>query len=541
MSAGILTAMSGLLSERSSGAKNLKDDRKGAIMVVGIFFACAMIGLTWEFIGLGDAMIWRDRSQEVADSIAFSSASVHARAMNFIAFLNIIMLIMTTVYLIMAIIFNLLDFTLVVVGTTKKHWFIKRCTWHKWEVSVIGALLAEVGGEVLIEAAQYFCDIAEMVQPIHDPLKTGIEKYQNNFMGPIMPKLAKAQTFIAEAAPFAAALTGSIIGYKYEDWGKHHLGTAVSASMVPGNTLNIDKWEYDNKPYNAEDKRIGLPVEEKKFGDLCTIGGKLAADAFASKVPFLSSGFFGKIFDWLVGMVTKKLQEFYCSKGATGAFPTALETGIYWAFGGGPGWGVKAQHPYDFKADGKEFWEDSGGPKHTVKYASNGNDWLQTYGFVVGGNRQEKAEKIVSVHGFQFGKQNTDPGFALYFAQAEYYFDCNDTWDKADCNKSDHSMYALNWRTRLRRVHYLSWGKSIFDRYMNTTFGDGFNKALGAMVKDTAIFDTVSKALKGTFGSMGGKAADAAVDQGIKFANKQAGSYVGGMLNNQAVDIDIIH
>ncbi|CAN5342519.1 hypothetical protein BH09MYX1_BH09MYX1_06060 [soil metagenome] len=520
-------------------ARDLKNDNKGAIMVMGIFFACAMIGLTWEFIGLGDAMIWRDRSQEVADSIAFSSASVHARAMNFIAFLNIIMLIMTTIYLIMAIIFNLLDFTLVVVGTTKKHWFVKRCTWHRIEVSVIGALLSEVGGEVLIELASYFCDIAEFVQPIHDPLKTAIEKYQNNFMGPIMPKLAKAQTFIAEAAPFAAALTGSIIGYKYQDWGKHHLGTALSASMVPGNTLNIEKWTYDNKEFTAKDERIGLPVEEKKMGELCGIGAKLAADAFADKIGM--PGFMSKVFDWLVGMVTKQIQKFYCSKGATGAFPTALETGIYWAFGGGPGWGVKAQHPYDFKADGKEFWEDTGGPKHMVKYASNGNDWLQTYGFVAGSNRVERSEKIVAAHGFQFSKTNTDTGFALYFAQAEYYSDCNDTWEKADCNKDEHAMYSLNWRTRLRRVHYLSWGKSIFDRYMGTTFGDGFNKGVGAMVKDTAIFQTVSAGLKGLFGGMGAKGADLAVDKGIKFANKQAGSYVGGMLSNQSLDIEIIH
>ena len=523
------------------GKKNLKDDRKGAIMVVGIFFACAMIGLTWEFIGLGDAMIWRDRSQETADAIAFSSASVHARAMNFIAFLNIIMLIMTTVYVLMAMIFNILDFTLVVVGTTKKHWGIKRCDWHNWEVSVIGALLAEVGGGVLVEIAQYFCTVANIVQPIHDPLKDAIIKYQQNVMGPIMPRLADAQTFIAKGAPYAASLTGSVVGYKYEDWGKHHMGTAVSASLVPGNTLNIDKWTYDNKPYSAEDKRLGLPVEEKKFGDLCSVGGKLVADSIASKIPFLSSGFFGKVFDWIVGFVAKKVQDFYCKKGATGAFPTALEKGIYWAFGGGWGWGVKAVHIYDFTYGGKEFWEDSGGPKHVVKYASNGNDWLQTYGFVVGGNREEKSEKIVATNGFQFSKTNTDPGFALYFAQAEYFFDCNDEWDKADCNKDDHAMYALNWRTRLRRVHYLSWGKSIFDRYMNTTFGDGFNKMLGQMVKDTGIFQSVSKFLKGKLGSIGSTAADAAVDQGIKFANKQAGSWVGGMLNNQSVDIDIIH
>ena len=54
--------------------KSLKRDNNGAIMVLGIFMACAMIGLTWEFIGLGDAMIWRDRSQEAADAAATARA-----------------------------------------------------------------------------------------------------------------------------------------------------------------------------------------------------------------------------------------------------------------------------------------------------------------------------------------------------------------------------------------------------------------------------------------------------------------------------------
>jgi len=69
-------------------------------MVLGIFMACAMVAMMWYLVGIGDAVIWRDRSQEAADAIAFSSASVHARGMNFIAFLNIVMLVLAAIYLI---------------------------------------------------------------------------------------------------------------------------------------------------------------------------------------------------------------------------------------------------------------------------------------------------------------------------------------------------------------------------------------------------------------------------------------------------------
>jgi len=57
-------------------------------MVMGVFLACSMIAAMWYMMGIGDAILWRDRQQEAADSIAFTSAAVHARGMNFIAMLT---------------------------------------------------------------------------------------------------------------------------------------------------------------------------------------------------------------------------------------------------------------------------------------------------------------------------------------------------------------------------------------------------------------------------------------------------------------------
>src|ERR1019366_6590532 len=98
--------------------KGTTKDNRGAIMVLGIFMACAMVGMMWYIIGIGDAVIWRDRSQEAADSMAFSSAAVHARGMNMISFINMVFAIVVGLYLVAAVIYNVLDFMILITGRT---------------------------------------------------------------------------------------------------------------------------------------------------------------------------------------------------------------------------------------------------------------------------------------------------------------------------------------------------------------------------------------------------------------------------------------
>src|SRR4029077_14115089 len=93
-------------------------ENRGAIMVVGIFFACMMIGWMWFMIGLGDSIIWRDRSQEAADAAAYTSTAVQAQGMNLISFVNIIMFVMACLYLALAFIYSLLDLLHVIFGST---------------------------------------------------------------------------------------------------------------------------------------------------------------------------------------------------------------------------------------------------------------------------------------------------------------------------------------------------------------------------------------------------------------------------------------
>ncbi len=71
--------------------RELKDDQSGAIMIMGVFMAVMLVGLIYYVVGIGDAILYRERMQDAADSAAFAGAVLHARGMNFIALINIVM------------------------------------------------------------------------------------------------------------------------------------------------------------------------------------------------------------------------------------------------------------------------------------------------------------------------------------------------------------------------------------------------------------------------------------------------------------------
>lgn len=72
-------------------ARALASDQRGAIMVIGIFIATMLVGILYYVWGIGGALLFRERMQDAADASAFSAAVVHARGMNILVLLNIIM------------------------------------------------------------------------------------------------------------------------------------------------------------------------------------------------------------------------------------------------------------------------------------------------------------------------------------------------------------------------------------------------------------------------------------------------------------------
>lgn len=100
----------------TSGRSVVADDR-GAIMVIGVFMAMLVTGFLYYIVGIGNTLVYRERLQDAADAIAFSGAVVHARGMNIIAMINIVLLILMTIFIAMRIVERAVFGLMVACGT----------------------------------------------------------------------------------------------------------------------------------------------------------------------------------------------------------------------------------------------------------------------------------------------------------------------------------------------------------------------------------------------------------------------------------------
>lgn len=67
-----------------------RDDR-GAMMVMGVFKSAILVGAMYALAGISDTVVLRERIQDATDTGAFAQTAMHARGMNFISLLNVVM------------------------------------------------------------------------------------------------------------------------------------------------------------------------------------------------------------------------------------------------------------------------------------------------------------------------------------------------------------------------------------------------------------------------------------------------------------------
>jgi hypothetical protein len=72
-------------------ARTLQTDTRGAILILGIVMGALLVGALWHIASLGNAIIWREDLQNAADAAAMDNAVWHARGMNALVGLNIVM------------------------------------------------------------------------------------------------------------------------------------------------------------------------------------------------------------------------------------------------------------------------------------------------------------------------------------------------------------------------------------------------------------------------------------------------------------------
>ena len=71
--------------------RRVDSDDRGAIMLIALFLALFAVAILYYSIGIGHAVLFREKFQDASDAAALSSAIIHARAMNLIVLINLVM------------------------------------------------------------------------------------------------------------------------------------------------------------------------------------------------------------------------------------------------------------------------------------------------------------------------------------------------------------------------------------------------------------------------------------------------------------------
>jgi hypothetical protein len=100
----------------------LRRDERGAIMILGVVMSVLLVGALYYLEGIGAALLQRERMQDAADVAALSTAIGHARGMNLIVFINLVMAALVAILLALKVIEMLLSALLVILAAIA--WFV---------------------------------------------------------------------------------------------------------------------------------------------------------------------------------------------------------------------------------------------------------------------------------------------------------------------------------------------------------------------------------------------------------------------------------
>src|SRR5262245_27031595 len=88
-------------------------NERGAISILGLGAGLSLVGSIWWVFGIGKAMLLHDRLQETADAVTFAASTVHARGMNILATINLVMLILVAIFVTLGLILDVIRLILI--------------------------------------------------------------------------------------------------------------------------------------------------------------------------------------------------------------------------------------------------------------------------------------------------------------------------------------------------------------------------------------------------------------------------------------------
>lgn len=468
--------------------KSFMDDRRGAVLLVAVFMSAFLVGALWYVIGIGDAAIYRQYLQDGSDAVAFGSAVYHARGMNILALINLVM----AAVLMVLVAFKIGQLLLAAAN-------IASC--------LIGAFLNPV------------CDATTAAETPYENLVTKVEKLVDG----ILKVLKKTSDGVAYGMPWVAEGKAVVVSQEYKSTVTG--GFMISISLIPGPVESaigglVSKEKPTGKAATtptgetkkSEDGavRLGLPVQDDEYSVLCKHAGENVAHLVF--LPFHLLPGFGalaggveKFTSGLVGGLVKTFPGYFCGdmSDAAKGLGDKIKSDIL------KGSKDKADElckkrekdakdesakakkdglppiPFDMKkcldATGKAFGvlDKAGGPslgkdktsKKVYDAASAGDDYFAIWGFGWGDlDNQSSGPKGLNVAGWGAKTSGANTFSKVGIAKAEFYYEPkpedpkkwgkdfgervpgSSMFGKPEGGLAEEAMWNMRWRARLRRL-----------------------------------------------------------------------------------------
>lgn len=446
-------------------------DERGAILVLGIFMAACMVGMLWYLAGLGTTVLYRERLQEAADAVGFSAAVLHARGMNLLVLINLIMACVLGVRVAMKVV--------------------------QAAAATIGVIAFFIPGGQGV-AAQSFAIAGRMQmvilraeRPIDNSLKA----------------LSRAQKGIARVVP-TASLAGAV-----------QVGTKYRPAVMMSEALNL---ELFRSPASGLSGLQSLPVVEGSEDRLCREAGNAVVQIAMWIMHLPLDPDLARKAGELIGSGVEAGGAYFCEMGDGGGeapdFANQDGSAIDESCNKDKAAAeqqasakASGEKPPEFDLEkckkdkqqqvneekrrsgvdgGKEPRKNKNGQGMTPKKVSpdfkNGSRQAQFIGLSHG--RREPL--LGAVPGVKAGAWRSSeaveiPDTGLHaFSQAEYFFDCKGKWTADDCNGSGESaMWRFRWRARL--VRFNGGGRAVENVVSAVAAGiaalDGTTRATGIL------------------------------------------------------------
>ncbi len=457
--------------------RDLREDTRGAVMVMGLFMATFLIGAMWFMKGIGDAVVFKDRMQESADHVAFTSAVIHARGMNIISVINLVMYVIALIWVILCVLKDLLDLA----------------------VTLLAACAATVAGCVVC------CPLEGIAIPANRAVTVAKNAYEASAVNIGLPALSLTGTAVAIGYPWYGSYAGYSVGSDYKT-----TGLAIGPSNIPGFnfSMNLDKYFGGGKPpavpaagaapgqggNSTFSMKLGLPVTLAENADLCL--------RFTGSVGSFFPSFLGKVISWVGGRFVEARN--YCGGGVW------KNKNLGWKKWYGP-----AKNGNDWL----QIWSILTPTKYDEGFAES------KVALAIGSKR--------GVYSQAAAARANVPKAPIYSAQAEFYYDCTEKFDDAKCNDSDSQTevtFNMRWMARLRHVKSPSLGSLLGGALADLFVGplaEFLGGKLGGAIKGTDAYKSILEGVGAKGGPFVGAVVDDTIKKGVDAASGAINSAIG--------------